>query len=75
VEEDRVQGHWHVANDEKPGSNRSNDTVGASDADTTNPLTSQGNIGSPSTDGVNGTPRTGATTRENSIGTQWGLTY
>lgn len=26
-------------------------------------------------DGTNGDPRTGATTRENSIGTQWGLTY
>jgi hypothetical protein len=26
-------------------------------------------------DGTNGPPRTGATTRENSIGTQWGLTY
>jgi hypothetical protein len=71
VEEDRGQGHKHATT-------QTFYVTGVGAGWTAGAFaygTAVNVVGNPSTDGVNGTPRTGATTRENSIGTIWGLTY
>lgn len=71
VEEDREQGHFHgVAAGSLVTTGGANSyVIGAGSALQASSITG------PITDGVNGTPRTGATTRDCSIGTNHGITY
>jgi hypothetical protein len=72
AEEDQTQGHHHnklrfVATGRATGGS---DYVGSSGNFAGTDL-----VGDPSSDGTNGTPRTGATTRENSVGVYWRIGY
>lgn len=75
VEEDRIQGHYHET---YPASRQLwCDPAGGVQWNYGGATGAVNNISAynPMSDTVNGDPRTGATTQENSIGTQWGLTY
>lgn len=74
VQEDAMQGHIHpatVADGATTGTGpyiqKTKVSVGANSAGVT--------IGNPSSDGTNGTPRTGTATRDSSMGTNFGITY
>lgn len=85
VEEDRMQG-WQIGTLDGGilyygyGFNAGNYPQGVSSGGSNylnyrNDQQGAADMGTAKNDGTNGDPRTGATTRENSIGTQWGLTY
>ena len=67
LQEDQFQGHIH--------SYQRVAATGAAYAPGTNYSNIADNTGSPATDGVNGTPRTGDATRDSVIGTNFGITY
>jgi len=71
IEEDQMQGHKHASTNQLVGPNNNNILV---DSGVTGELTNA-IIDNPTDDGVNGTPRTGATTRDCTIGTNFGITY
>jgi len=78
VQEDQMQGHWHELN--PITSNNSvivNSSGGSSSALLGGAIASYigHTTGGTITDGTNGTPRTGANTRDSSIGTNFGITY
>jgi hypothetical protein len=74
VEEDQMQGHRH---NYYSGSVTAASAVatGTMSLDTNLAARGAGFVLDPITDGVNGTPRTGATTRDNTLGTNYGITY
>ncbi len=71
VIDDSVQGHRHTLRQLLGGGGTGNQFTFASSNNTTLSSSSEGNIGDPSTDGVNGTPRTGLETTGKSVGTMW----
>lgn len=73
VNEDQGQGHEH--NQYQPAGGAVVPGWAGGAGSTRGALGSNTQIGSPKTDGTNGTPRTGTYNRPNIIGTIWGLTY
>jgi hypothetical protein len=74
AEEDQTQGHWHLFQQGNININFVNNSVaGTGVSGVTSSETSP--VESPITDGTNGTPRTGTTTRENSVGVYWRIGY
>lgn len=73
VEEDRIQGHYHQATLSDNFSFSADNYTASSAGKTGTPPADS--IQGPITDGTNGTPRTGATTRENSLGTNFYIRY
>lgn len=75
VQEDQMQGHIHPAT----VSDGANPGAGGKYIQKTTAFLGSNNegvtIGNPSSDGTNGTPRTGPATRDSSIGTNFGITY
>jgi hypothetical protein len=73
-QEDQMQGHWHdgirLTLTGATGGGAGLVSGGANFVGGSN-----GMVSSPYPDGVNGTPRTGANTRDSSIGTNFGITY
>ena len=72
-QEDQMQGHWHNAIRGKPiGAYGGDAAILSSD----NQFVGwNGMVSDPYPDGINGDPRTGANTRDSSIGTNFGITY
>jgi hypothetical protein len=74
AEEDQTQGHWHLFQQGNININFVNNSVaGTGVSGVTSSETSP--VESPITDGTNGTPRTGTTTRDNSVGVYWRIGY
>jgi hypothetical protein len=74
AEEDQIQGHWHLFQQGNININFVNNSVaGTGVSGVTSSETSP--VESPITDGTNGTPRTGTTTRDNSVGVYWRIGY
>lgn len=75
VQEDQMQGHYHDINVSNGAGATTRIAVYASQNTQLGSTLSLTGIGAPITDGTNGTPRTGTTTRENSIGTNFYIRY
>jgi len=73
VQEDQMHGHHHesyLLTGSSTNAHQVNNVGGA-----TANLCSLDEVRNPTTDGTNGTPRTGATTRDCTLGTNYGITY
>ena len=80
VQEDQMQGHYHILalnTDAADNSVPDSGSLGTSYDGIVLGKASAGSIRiqNPYTDGTNDTPRTGANTRDSSIGTNFGITY
>lgn len=74
VEEDQIQGHYHSPL--SPMTKFTGISPSGTNADgATAARTDQSTTGAAVTDGIHGTPRTGTTTRDNTLGTNYGITY
>jgi microcystin-dependent protein len=72
--QDMMQSHWHTTYDNGNGTKRVFAVAANIGTDTT-PLTGQGNVKEPSSDGTNGTPRTGKSTEPQSLGINFIIKY
>ena len=75
VEEDRTQGHRHSLYDAVAGGAVYVYSLGGGAGSRSTTGSPGLNILDPITDGTNGTPRTGLTTRDCTLGTNYGITY
>jgi len=76
VEEDQMQGHFHTNTGFDAGGASSSIYIYYNSANLLSPhAISAQHVGSPMTDGANGTPRVGTITRDNALGTNYGITY
>jgi hypothetical protein len=79
AEEDKMQGHWHDKVTINPNYKAINiagsGAVSNAAGFTTKPIIEAFNVTNPITDGVNDTPRSGATTCDNSAGVYWRIGY
>ena len=73
-QEDQMQGHWHYSY-AAAGGGGTFDTHNSFYANNNTPYLLNGHNRDASPDGTHGEPRTGATTRDSSIGTNFGITY